>query len=139
MDCQEIFEGYKVMYIFMVFGNYLISVKYGGFNYIVGSFFKVKVIGQCLVSFGLVNEILFILVELVIRLFIEICYSVIFKVFLDVSKVIFKGVGFLKVFVGQKSFFLVDCSKVGFNMLLIGVYGFIIFCEEVFMKYVGNQ
>lgn len=46
MDCQETPEGYKVMYTPMAPGNYLIGVKYGGPNHIVGSPFKAKVTGN---------------------------------------------------------------------------------------------
>lgn len=46
MDCQEIPEGYKVMYTPMAPGNYLIGVKYGGPNHISRSPFKAKVTGK---------------------------------------------------------------------------------------------
>lgn len=46
MDCQETPEGYKVMYTPMAPGNYLIGVKYGGPNHIMGSPFKAKVTGN---------------------------------------------------------------------------------------------
>lgn len=45
MDCQECPEGYKVSYTPMAPGNYLISIKYGGPQHIVGSPFKAKVSG----------------------------------------------------------------------------------------------
>ncbi|XP_022262239.1 filamin-B isoform X2 [Canis lupus baileyi] len=139
MDCQETPEGYKVMYTPMAPGNYLIGVKYGGPNHIVGSPFKAKVTGQRLVSPGSANETSSILVESVTRSSIETCYSAIPKASSDASKVTSKGAGLSKAFVGQKSSFLVDCSKAGSNMLLIGVHGPTTPCEEVSMKHVGNQ
>ncbi|KAK2091644.1 hypothetical protein P7K49_030928 [Saguinus oedipus] len=139
MDCQETPEGYKVMYTPMAPGNYLISVKYGGPNHIVGSPFKAKVTGQRLVSPGSANETSSILVESVTRSSTETCYSAIPKASSDASKVTSKGAGLSKAFVGQKSSFLVDCSKAGSNMLLIGVHGPTTPCEEVSMKHVGNQ
>lgn len=45
MDCQECPEGYKVSYTPMAPGSYLISIKYGGPQHIVGSPFKAKVSG----------------------------------------------------------------------------------------------
>lgn len=45
MDCQECPEGYKVSYTPMAPGNYLISIKYGGPQHIVGSPFKAKISG----------------------------------------------------------------------------------------------
>ncbi|XP_070349739.1 filamin-B isoform X4 [Equus asinus] len=139
MDCQEAPEGYKVMYTPMAPGNYLIGVKYGGPNHIVGSPFKAKVTGQRLVSPGSANETSSILVESVTRSSTETCYSAIPKASSDASKVTSKGAGLSKAFVGQKSSFLVDCSKAGSNMLLIGVHGPTTPCEEVSMKHVGNQ
>uniref|UniRef100_A0A2K5EVE2 Filamin B n=1 Tax=Aotus nancymaae TaxID=37293 RepID=A0A2K5EVE2_AOTNA len=127
------------MYTPMAPGNYLISVKYGGPNHIVGSPFKAKVTGQRLVSPGSANETSSILVESVTRSSTETCYSAIPKASSDASKVTSKGAGLSKAFVGQKSSFLVDCSKAGSNMLLIGVHGPTTPCEEVSMKHVGNQ
>ncbi|XP_038628402.1 filamin-B isoform X2 [Tachyglossus aculeatus] len=139
MDCQETPEGYKVMYTPMAPGNYLIGVKYGGPNHIVGSPFKAKVTGQRLVVPASVNETSSILVESVTRSSTETCYSALPKSSSDASKVTSKGAGLLKAFVGQKSTFTVDCSKAGSNMLLIGVHGPTTPCEEVSMKHVGNQ
>lgn len=45
MDCQESPEGYKVSYTPMAPGSYLISIRYGGPQHIVGSPFKAKVSG----------------------------------------------------------------------------------------------
>ena len=45
MDCQECPEGYKISYMPMAPGNYLITIKYGGPQHIVGSPFKAKVTG----------------------------------------------------------------------------------------------
>lgn len=46
MDFQECPEGYKVSYTPTAPGNYLISIKYGGPQHIVGSPFKAKVTGK---------------------------------------------------------------------------------------------
>lgn len=46
MDFQECPEGYKVSYTPTAPGNYLISIKYGGPQHIVGSPFKAKVTGE---------------------------------------------------------------------------------------------
>uniref|UniRef100_A0A669BX07 Filamin B n=1 Tax=Oreochromis niloticus TaxID=8128 RepID=A0A669BX07_ORENI len=56
----------------------------------------------------------------------------------DASKVVSRGAGLSKAFVGQKSNFTVDCSKAGKNMLLVGVHGPQVPCEEVLVKHVGN-
>lgn len=53
MDFQECPEGYKVSYTPMAPGSYLISIKYGGPQHIVGSPFKAKVTGESLGKFHL--------------------------------------------------------------------------------------
>lgn len=45
MNCLEYPDGYNVSYTPMAPGNYLISIKYGGPQHIVGSPFKAKVSG----------------------------------------------------------------------------------------------
>ncbi|MED6280746.1 hypothetical protein CHARACLAT_013958 [Characodon lateralis] len=56
MDCQECPEGYKVAYTPMAPGSYLISIKYGGPQHIVGSPFKAKVSGPRLSGGGLLDS-----------------------------------------------------------------------------------
>jgi len=69
--------------------------------------------GQRLVSPGSANETSSILVESVTRSSTETCYSAIPKSTSDASKVVSRGAGLSKAFVGQKSSFSVDCSKAG--------------------------
>lgn len=82
----------------------------------------------------------------------------------DASKVISRGAGLSKAFIGQKNAFTVDCSKagghfvppllpqskngdfvspacflVGTNMLMVGVHGPKTPCEEVYVKHMGNR
>lgn len=45
LDCRECPEGYKITYTPMAPGNYLINIKYGGPQHIVGSPFKAKITG----------------------------------------------------------------------------------------------
>lgn len=47
LDCRECPEGHVVTYTPMAPGNYLIAIKYGGPQHIVGSPFKAKVTGEC--------------------------------------------------------------------------------------------
>lgn len=46
MDCVECPEGYRVTYMPMAPGSYLISIKYGGPYHIVGSPFKARISGE---------------------------------------------------------------------------------------------
>ncbi|KAM4583192.1 filamin B a isoform 1-T1 [Fundulus diaphanus] len=140
MDCQEIPEGYKVHYTPMAPGSYLISIKYGGPNHISGSPFKARVTGTRLVNVTNANETSTLTLDPVVRT----ASSSFPQSALprpgdsDASKVLSRGSGLSKAFVGQKSNFSVDCSKAGKNMLLVGVYGPQVPCEEVLVKHLGN-
>uniref|UniRef100_A0A8C5WJ73 Filamin B n=1 Tax=Leptobrachium leishanense TaxID=445787 RepID=A0A8C5WJ73_9ANUR len=139
MECKECPDGYKVLYTPMAPGTYMIGVKYGGPNHILGSPFKAKVTGQRLVSVGGVNETSSIIVQSVTRASTETTYSALPRFASDASKVTSKGAGLSKAYVGQKSTFTVDCSKAGSNMLLVGVHGPTVPCEEVSIKHLGNK
>lgn len=93
MDCQGIPEEYKVVYTPVAPGNYLTGGKDDGPNHIMGSPFKAKLTGQCLVSPGSVNKTSSILVEPVGRSSTETGYSIMPKSFSDTSKVTSKGQG----------------------------------------------
>ncbi|XP_058717511.1 filamin-A isoform X1 [Poecile atricapillus] len=145
MECQECPEGFRVSYTPMAPGSYLIHIKFGGPHHIVGSPFKAKVTGPRLVSSHSLRE----------------SSSVLLDSggahggptpaptptgapqgppkFSDASKVVAKGLGLSKGFVGQKNSFTVDCSKAGNNMLLVGVQGPRNPCEEIVVKHLGNQ
>ncbi|XP_077308129.1 filamin-B isoform X3 [Lithobates pipiens] len=139
MDCKECPEGYKVLYTPMAPGNYMIGIKYGGPNHIMGSPYKAKVTGQRLVSAGSINETSSIIVQSVTRASTETVYSALPRFTSDASKVTSKGAGLAKAYLGQKSSFTVDCSKAGSNILLVGVHGPTIPCEEVSVKHLGNK
>uniref|UniRef100_A0A8C4EKZ8 Filamin B n=1 Tax=Dicentrarchus labrax TaxID=13489 RepID=A0A8C4EKZ8_DICLA len=140
MDCQEVPEGYKVQYTPMAPGNYLISIKYGGPNHITGSPFKAKVTGPRLVNVTNASETSTLTVDPAVRAssssFTQSAMPRLSDS--DASKVLSRGPGLSKAFVGQRSSFSVDCSKAGKNMLLVGVHGPQIPCEEVLVKHLGN-
>ncbi|XP_029102180.1 filamin-A-like isoform X2 [Scleropages formosus] len=135
MDCKECTEGYKISYIPMAPGNYLISIKYGGPYHIVGSPFKAKITGSRLVRSHSMHETTSVLVDPVSR---SITTSQQEEPS-DASRVVAKGLGLTKAFPGQKNSFTVDCSKAGRNMLLVGVEGPRVPCEEVLVKHLGNR
>ncbi|XP_029282067.1 filamin-C-like [Cottoperca gobio] len=156
MDCQECPEGYKVSYTPMAPGNYLISIKYGGPQHIIGSPFKAKVsvhyrrTESCIHSKSLVgprlsgghslHETSSVLVETVSKSSaMGGPFASLPKFSSDGSKVISRGAGLSKAFVGQKNTFTVDCSKAGTNMLMVGVHGPKTPCEEVYVKHMGNR
>uniref|UniRef100_A0A8D2LUT5 Filamin C n=1 Tax=Varanus komodoensis TaxID=61221 RepID=A0A8D2LUT5_VARKO len=141
MDCQECPEGHKVTYMPMAPGSYLISIKYGGPQHIVGSPFKAKVTGPRLSGGHSLHETSTVLVETVTQAASSAgsSYSPLPKFSSDASKVVARGPGLAKAFVGQKNTFTVDCSKAGTNMLMVGVHGPKTPCDEVYVKHVGNR
>uniref|UniRef100_A0A6Q2WZT7 Calponin-homology (CH) domain-containing protein n=1 Tax=Esox lucius TaxID=8010 RepID=A0A6Q2WZT7_ESOLU len=144
MDCTECPEGYKVIYTPMAPGNYLITIKYGGPNHIVGSPFKAKVTGTRLSGGHSLHETSSVLVETVTKTSkVAGAYSSssssLSKLNSDASKVVCRGAGLSTALIGQKNVFNVDCSKAGTNMLLVGVHGPRIPCEDVYVKHMGNR
>ncbi|XP_070785141.1 filamin-C isoform X5 [Enoplosus armatus] len=140
MDCQDCPDGYKVSYTPMAPGNYLISIKYGGPQHIVGSPFKAKVSGPRLSGGHSLHETSSVLVETVTKSSaMGGPFASLPKFSSDASKVISRGAGLSKAFVGQKNTFTVDCSKAGTNMLMVGVHGPKTPCEEVYVKHMGNR
>lgn len=141
LDCQDSTEGYKVNYTPMAPGNYLISIKYGGPQHIVGSPFKARVTGARLSGGHSLHETSTVLVETVTKSSASVGgYGMAVPKFTsDASKVVSRGPGLSKAFVGQKNTFTVDCSKAGTNMLMVGVHGPKTPCEEVYVKHMGNR
>ncbi|KAM4039066.1 filamin-C isoform 3-T3 [Anomaloglossus baeobatrachus] len=141
LDCQDSPEGYKLTYTPMAPGNYLISIKYGGPQHIVGSPFKARVTGARLSGGHSLHETSTVLVETVTKSSASVAgYGMAVPKFTsDASKVVSRGPGLSKAFVGQKNTFTVDCSKAGTNMLMVGVHGPKTPCEEVYVKHMGNR
>lgn len=139
MDCQDFPEGYKVLYTPMAPGDYLIGIKYGGPYHIAGSPYKAKVTGPRLVSGGGPHESSTIMLESVTKSTTLSSYSALPTFSSDSSKVVSSGAGLSTAIVGQKSCFSVDCGRAGSNILLVGVHGPTIPCEEVSVKHVGNE
>ncbi|XP_074063042.1 filamin-A isoform X2 [Macrotis lagotis] len=138
MDCQECSEGYRVTYTPMAPGSYLISIKYGGPYHIVGSPFKAKVTGPRLVSSHSLHETSSVFVDSVTKGEAPVQTRALPKLHSDASKVVAKGLGLSKAFVGQKNSFTVDCSKAGNNILMVGVQGPKTPCEEILVKHVSG-
>uniref|UniRef100_A0A3B3DX68 Filamin C, gamma b (actin binding protein 280) n=1 Tax=Oryzias melastigma TaxID=30732 RepID=A0A3B3DX68_ORYME len=140
MDCQDYPEGYKVFYTPMAPGNYLISIRYGGPQHIVGSPFKAKVSGPRLSGGHNLHETSSVHVKTVTKSSaMGKTFAFLPKFSSDASKVVSHGAGLSKAFIGQKNAFTVDCSKAGINMLMVGVHGPISPCEEVYVKHMGNR
>ncbi|MGH0130078.1 UNVERIFIED_CONTAM: hypothetical protein FKN15_040916 [Acipenser sinensis] len=138
LDCQECAEGYRVTYTPMAPGSYLISIKYGGPYHIVGSPFKAKITGPRLVTSHNLNETSSVLVDSVSCSQAAVQKGAPSQGASDASRVVAKGLGLTKAYVGQKNDFSVDCSRAGNNMLLVGVHGPKVPCEEIIVKHQGK-
>ncbi|XP_071374523.1 filamin-B [Centroberyx affinis] len=57
----------------------------------------------------------------------------------DASKVASSGQGLKTAFIGKINVFSVDCSKAGTNLLLVGMHGPTVPCEQVSIKHLGNN
>uniref|UniRef100_A0A3P8V7A8 Filamin-C-like n=1 Tax=Cynoglossus semilaevis TaxID=244447 RepID=A0A3P8V7A8_CYNSE len=142
MQCPE---GYKITYTPMAPGNYLITIKYGGPQHIVGSPFKAKITGWLHSRGHSLHETSSVLVETVTKsskvggAYSASSTSSSTKLSSDASKVVCRGAGLSKAMIGQKNNFTVDCSKAGTNMLMVGVHGPQAPCEEVYVKHMGNK
>lgn len=113
MDCQECPEGYRVTYTPMAPGSYLISIKYGGPYHIGGSPFKAKVTGPRLVSNHSLHETSSVFVDSLTKATCAPQHGAPGPGPADATKVVAKGLGLSKAYIGQKSSFTVDCSKAG--------------------------
>ncbi|XP_061815670.1 filamin-C isoform X1 [Nerophis lumbriciformis] len=140
MNCQDCSDGYRISYTPLAPGNYLISIKYGGAQHIVGSPFKAKVSGSRLSGGTSLHETSSVLVETVTKSSAAgSAFASLPKFSSDASKVVSMGAGLSKAFVGQKNSFTVDCCKAGTNMLMVGVHGPKAPCEEVYVKHTGHK
>ncbi|XP_046706221.1 filamin-C isoform X1 [Silurus meridionalis] len=141
MDCSEYVEGYKITYTPMAPGNYLISIKYGGPQHIVGSPFKARVTGVRLSGGHSLHETSSVLVESMSQSSRASAFSSKPSVSLpsDASRVVCQGAGLCRAFINTQNMFTVDCSKAGTNMLMVGVHGPRTPCEDVYVKHLGNK
>ncbi|XP_077428421.1 filamin B a isoform X1 [Vanacampus margaritifer] len=141
MECLEVPGGYKVLYTPMAPGSYVVAVKYGGPHHIAGSPFVAKVTGPPLVN--VTNSSVSSTLTLEPSAEASVVSSSNSSLQSasdgsDASKVLSRGLGLSKAYVGQKSSFSVDCSKAGKNMLVVGVHGPQVPCEEVLIKHLGD-
>ncbi|XP_061544524.1 filamin-B [Phycodurus eques] len=136
MECLEVAQGYKVLYTPMAPGSYVVAVKYGGPQHIAGSPFVAKVTGPPLVN--VTNASVSSTLTLDPPAGTPVAGGGGGSPASDASKVLSRGLGLSKAFVGQKSSFSVDCSKAGKNMLVVGVHGPQVPCEEVLVKHLGD-
>jgi len=113
MDCTEVEEGYKVRYTPLLPGDYYMSIKYNNMH-IVGSPFKITCTGDKLCEEG-AQETSSVIVETIPKISKagKYCGPVlpIFKS--DASKVLSKGMGLKKAYIGKQNQFTLGASDAG--------------------------
>ncbi|KAL1493038.1 hypothetical protein ABEB36_011179 [Hypothenemus hampei] len=140
MDCTEVEEGYKVRYTPIAPGDYYISIKYNNIH-IVGSPFKVTSKGDAKVADVGGQESSSVVVETVSKVGKGANHKgpVLPHFKSDASKVISKGMGLKKAYLGKQNQFTVGAQDAGQNVLFVGVHGPKGPCDEVFIKHKGRN
>ncbi|XP_044766045.1 filamin-A isoform X1 [Coccinella septempunctata] len=144
MDCTEVEEGYKVRYTPLAPGDYYISIKYNN-HHIVGSPFKVLSKGEYIKHRDLADiggvETSSVLVETTLKTGKAGAQKgpILPKFKSDASKVVSKGMGLKKAYLGKQNQFTVSAQDAGTNILFVGVHGPKGPCEEVFIKHQGRN
>ncbi|CAG9862811.1 unnamed protein product [Phyllotreta striolata] len=141
MDCTEVEEGYKVRYTPLAPGDYYISIKYNN-HHIVGSPFKVISKGDKKVADIGGQESSSVVVETVAKVGSANNNNKgptmpTFKS--NASKVLSKGMGLKKAYIGKQNQFTISANTAGENILFVGIHGPKGPCEEVFIKHQGHN
>ncbi|XP_052835830.1 filamin-A isoform X10 [Drosophila gunungcola] len=139
MDCTEVEEGYKVRYTPLLPGEHYITVKYNNMH-IVGSPFKVNATGDKLADEG-AQETSTVVVETVQKVAKggknTGVHLPTFKS--DANKVVSKGMGLKKAYIGKQNQFSICATDAGNNILYVGMYGPKGPCEEFHVKHAGHN
>jgi len=136
LQCVEVAEGYQFTYTPTAPGDYLVIIKYAG-AHIPGSPFRAKITGSGRADGR--NQQSQVVVETVTK-------SSTTKTFAsaepwhdsDASKVKSRGAGLQKADTSKDNTFSVDTVAAGNGMLLVGVMGPRIPCEEVSVRHIGQ-
>ncbi|XP_063707051.1 filamin-A isoform X3 [Culicoides brevitarsis] len=124
MDCTEVEEGYKVRYTPLLPGDYYITVKYNHMH-IVGSPYKITCQGKTdkLAEEG-AQETSTVTLETITKISKNKGSGAVLPVFRsDASKVIPKGMGLKKAYIGKQNAFNLNTFDAGSNILYVGIYG----------------
>ncbi|ELU02479.1 hypothetical protein CAPTEDRAFT_151296 [Capitella teleta] len=137
LNCKEVAEGYEFTYTPMAPGDYMITIKYAGIAHVPGSPFKARITGQGKAAPW--SEQSQVVVETVTKTSTTQKYaSFPPEVASDASKVRTSGVGLQRAVLNSESMFNVDATGAGHNMLMVGILGPTIPCEEIRVRHVGG-
>lgn len=136
LNCREVADGYEFTYTPTAPGDYLITIKYAGNTHVPGSPFLAKVEGPG-PQRGRFQDSSEVVVETVTKSSSTQRYAA--PIVSDASAVRCSGPGLSKANRNAPSNFVVDASRAGNNMLLVGVHGPTCPCEKIVVQHRGRN
>ncbi|CAH8554205.1 unnamed protein product [Schistosoma curassoni] len=133
LNCTERSDGYDFTYLPLSPGEYLISIKYGDSQHIIGSPYKAIVTGDA-VHDAITTDTTHVVVETGGRL-INGPHSNLGPSRPD--RVTCSGPGLKQAYLNETNTFTVNASQAGHDVLYVGVSGPVVACEEVNIKHMG--
>jgi len=138
LSCREVEEGYEFTYTPMAPGDYLITIKYAGNTHIPGSPFRARIEGPGRPT-GWPEQS-----QVVVETVTKTSTTQKFSSYQqsqesDASKVVVSGPGLQRAIANKETTFTVDTTNAGYNMLMVGVMGPKLPCEEVNVKHIGRS
>ncbi|KAA3679014.1 filamin [Paragonimus westermani] len=134
LNCTERPDGYDFSYLPMAPGEYLINIRHGDQQHIVGSPFKAFVTGDA-VHDVFTADSTHVVVETGGRLATGPQRSVTES---RPNRVICTGSGLQQAYLNQTNTFTVNATQAGHDVLYVGVSGPVVACEEVNIKHLGS-
>ncbi|TNN09515.1 Filamin-A isoform 1 [Schistosoma japonicum] len=133
LNCTERSDGYDFTYLPLSPGEYMISIKYGDSQHIVGSPYKAIVTGDA-VHETITTDTTHVVVETGGRL-VDGPHSNFGPSRPD--RVTCSGPGLQQAYLNEANTFTVNASQAGHDVLYVGVSGPVVACEEVNIKHMG--
>ncbi|CAH8555281.1 unnamed protein product [Heterobilharzia americana] len=134
LNCTERPDGYEFTYMPLSPGEYMISIKYGDAQHIIGSPFKAIVTGDA-VHETFTADTTHVVVETGGRL-INGPHSNFGPSRPD--RVTCSGPGLQQAYLNEVNTFTVNATQAGHDVLYVGVSGPVVACEEVNIKHLGH-
>ncbi|TPP66480.1 Filamin-A [Fasciola gigantica] len=131
LNCNERPNGYEFSYLPFLPGEYLINIKYGDMQHIIGSPFKAYVTGDAIQETYAVDSTHVVVETRASGMQQSLGES-------RPSRVICTGSGLQQAYLNQTNTFTVNATQAGHDVLYVGVSGPVVACEEVNIKHLGQ-
>lgn len=131
LNCTERPNGYEFSYLPFSPGEYLINIKYGDMQHIIGSPFKAYVTGEAMQETYAVDST---------HVVVETHASGVQHSTSESrpQRVVCTGSGLQQAYLNQTNTFTVNATQAGHDVLYVGVSGPVVACEEVNIKHLGQ-